>query len=84
MFKSYKQGQLKPQKMFYVKLERTPVKVHSNLYRYDLEGESLEFVSMMAPAVGGFIVVINEEPPTYVMRNEFHQKYLEEHEWQVK
>lgn len=82
MYKYYQQGQLKPQSMFYVEIEHEFTKVHSNLYRYEKNGAPLEFVSNVTPAVGGFIVALNAEPPIFVGKEEFHNKYLEAHEWQ--
>lgn len=77
----FKQGQVKPQLVRYVQIASRFTKVHSNVYNYSEGNHFIEFVGNVAPAVGGYIVQINDEPPMFVPKEEFHAKYMMDSEW---
>lgn len=80
----FKQGQLKAQLVQYVQITKPFNKVHSNVYSYNEGHHTIEFVGNVAPAVGGFIVQTNQEPPIFVPKEEFHSKYMLEEEWKER
>lgn len=54
------------------------VRKHSNLYSYTENGLTVEFVQVTsAPAVGGFIVVIDQDAPIFLNQAEFARQYVE-------
>lgn len=53
-------------------------KQHSTLFTYAEGGSSIEFVAnFFSPAVGGYIVQVEGDAPTYLNETEFHRQYLE-------
>ena len=77
----YKQAVQKARNIWYVKVKATGklVKEHSNLYRYEEDGQTVEFVAnFFSPAVGGYIVLIEGDAPIYLNEAEFNRAYMEQ------
>lgn len=76
----FKQAIQKARGVTYVKVKETGklTKRHSNLHIYEEDGTSVEFVANFgSPAVGGYIVCIDNDAPCYYTQHEFHRSYME-------
>lgn len=72
----YKVATTIPHQVQYIKVEKRPVKLHSNLYVYNGD---VEFTAMITPTVGGYIIFDPvTKGHTFMAEQEFQSRYQEQ------